>query len=52
MPLTIAKMAQDCSIQMLTLHGRTRADGYRGERNTTPLRSQAVGEIPWWPMVM
>ena len=28
--LTIAKMAQDSGIAMLTLHGRTRADGYRG----------------------
>ncbi len=29
--LTIARLAQDCGIQMLTLHGRTRADGYSGE---------------------
>ncbi|WP_019139552.1 tRNA dihydrouridine synthase DusB [Noviherbaspirillum massiliense] len=29
--LTIAKMAQAGGIAMLTLHGRTRADGYRGE---------------------
>jgi len=29
--LNIAKMAQDSGIAMLTLHGRTRADGYRGE---------------------
>jgi tRNA-dihydrouridine synthase B len=29
--LTIARMAQDAGIAMLTLHGRTRADGYRGE---------------------
>ena len=29
--LRIAKIAQDSGIAMLTLHGRTRADGYRGE---------------------
>ncbi|GAB3548102.1 tRNA dihydrouridine synthase DusB [Noviherbaspirillum agri] len=29
--LTIARMAQDSGIAMLTLHGRTRADGYGGE---------------------
>jgi tRNA-dihydrouridine synthase B len=28
--LTIARMAQDSGIAMLTLHGRTRADGYSG----------------------
>lgn len=28
--LAIASMAQDSGIAMLTLHGRTRADGYRG----------------------
>ncbi|MGE5623018.1 MAG: tRNA dihydrouridine synthase DusB [Bacillota bacterium] len=29
--LTIARMAEDSGIAMLTLHGRTRADGYGGE---------------------
>jgi tRNA-dihydrouridine synthase B len=29
--LKIAKMAEDCGIAMLTLHGRTRADGYTGD---------------------
>ena len=29
--LRIARMAQDAGIAMLTLHGRTRADGYNGE---------------------
>lgn len=29
--LTIARMAEQSGIAMLTLHGRTRADGYRGE---------------------
>jgi len=29
--LTIAKIAQDCGISMLTIHGRTKADLYHGE---------------------
>lgn len=29
--LTIARMAQSAGIAMLTLHGRTRADGYKGQ---------------------
>ncbi|MBM3365194.1 MAG: tRNA dihydrouridine synthase DusB [Betaproteobacteria bacterium] len=29
--LIIARIAEDCGIAMLTLHGRTRADGYKGE---------------------
>ncbi len=29
--LTIARIAEDSGIAMLTLHGRTRADGYRGQ---------------------
>lgn len=29
--LNIAKIAEDCGIQSLSVHGRTRADGYRGE---------------------
>jgi len=28
---TIARMAEDAGIAMLTLHGRTRADGYKGD---------------------
>ncbi|WP_179675988.1 tRNA dihydrouridine synthase DusB [Duganella sp. 1224] len=29
--LTIARIAEDAGIAMLTLHGRTRADGYKGD---------------------
>ncbi len=29
--VTIARIAEDCGIQALAIHGRTRADGYRGE---------------------
>lgn len=29
--LRIAKIAEDCGIQALSVHGRTRADGYKGE---------------------
>jgi len=29
--LNIARLAESCGIAMLTLHGRTRADGYRGD---------------------
>ena len=29
--VTIAKIAEDCGIQALSVHGRTRADAYRGE---------------------
>lgn len=45
--LTIAQLAQDCGIQMLTLHGRTRADGYHGEAEYDTIRAvkQAV-QIP------
>lgn len=29
--LNIARVAEDCGIQMLSIHGRTRTDAYRGE---------------------
>ena len=43
--LTIARMAEDSGIAMLTLHGRTRADGYRGdaEYETIAAVKAAVG---------
>ena len=45
--VTIAKMAESAGIQMLTLHGRTREDGYRGEAEYETIRAvkQAV-QIP------
>lgn len=37
--LNIAHIAQDAGIQMLTLHGRTRADGYKGEAEYETIRA-------------
>ena len=37
--LSIAHIAQDCGIQMLTLHGRTRADAYTGEAEYETIRA-------------
>ena len=43
--LTIARMAEQAGIAMLTLHGRTRADGYKGEAEYDTIRAvkAAVG---------
>jgi tRNA-dihydrouridine synthase B len=43
--LTIARMAEQAGIAMLTLHGRTRADGYKGdaEYDTIAAVKAAVG---------
>jgi tRNA-dihydrouridine synthase B len=43
--LTIARMAEQAGIAMLTLHGRTRADGYKGdaEYDTIKAVKAAVG---------
>jgi len=43
--LTVARMAQDSGIRMLTVHGRTRACGYSGtaEHDTVRAIKQAVG---------
>jgi tRNA-dihydrouridine synthase B len=43
--LTIARMAEEAGIAMLTLHGRTRADGYKGdaEYDTIAAVKAAVG---------
>ena len=45
--VTIAKIAEDCGIQMLAIHGRTRADKYQGqaEYDTISAIKQAV-KIP------
>ncbi|MGG7603959.1 tRNA dihydrouridine synthase DusB [Massilia sp. BKSP1R2A-1] len=37
--LTIARMAEQAGIQMLTLHGRTRADGYKGDAEYDTIRA-------------
>jgi len=43
--LRIARLAEQAGIQMLTLHGRTRADGYKGDAEYDTIRAvkQAVG---------
>ena len=43
--LRIARMAEEAGIAMLTLHGRTRADGYKGEAEYDTIRAvkAAVG---------
>jgi tRNA-dihydrouridine synthase B len=43
--LTIARMAEQAGIAMLTLHGRTRADGYKGEAEYDTIKAvkAAVG---------
>jgi tRNA-dihydrouridine synthase B len=37
--LRIARMAEEAGIQMLTLHGRTRADGYKGDAEYDTIRA-------------
>lgn len=45
--LTIAKMAEQSGIAMLTLHGRTRADGYKGDAEyETIAQVKAAVSIP------
>lgn len=45
--LTIAKMAEQSGIAMLTLHGRTRADGYKGDAEyDTIAQVKAAVSIP------
>ena len=43
--LRIARLAEEAGIRMLTLHGRTRADGYKGEAEYDTIRAvkAAVG---------
>ena len=45
--LNIARIAEDAGIQMLTLHGRTRADGYKGAAEYDTIRAvKAAVKIP------
>ncbi|MFZ6876139.1 tRNA dihydrouridine synthase DusB [Undibacterium sp. Di27W] len=45
--LNIARMAEAAGIQMLTLHGRTRADGYKGDAEYETIAAvKAVVNIP------
>ena len=45
--LTIARLAQDCGIAMLTLHGRTRADAYTGQAEYDTIKAvKAAVKIP------
>jgi len=45
--LRIARLAEDAGIRMLTLHGRTRADGYKGEAEYDTIRAvKAAVRIP------
>jgi len=45
--LRIARLAEQAGIQMLTLHGRTRADGYKGEAEYDTIRAvKAEVSIP------
>ena len=45
--LRIARIAEDAGIQMLTLHGRTRADGYSGEAEYETIAAvKAAARIP------
>jgi tRNA-dihydrouridine synthase B len=45
--LRIAKLAEDAGIRMLTLHGRTRADGYKGDAEYDMIRAvKAAVNIP------
>nr|WP_091669775.1 tRNA dihydrouridine synthase DusB [Massilia sp. PDC64] len=45
--LTIARMAEEAGIAMLTLHGRTRADGYKGEAEYDTIAAvKAAVKIP------
>jgi tRNA-dihydrouridine synthase B len=45
--LTIARMAEEAGIAMLTLHGRTRADGYKGDAEYDTIAAvKAAVQIP------
>jgi tRNA-dihydrouridine synthase B len=45
--LTVAKIAEDCGISMLTVHGRTRADLYHGDAEYETIAAvKAAAKIP------
>ncbi|QGZ60610.1 tRNA dihydrouridine synthase DusB [Paraburkholderia acidisoli] len=45
--LTVARIAEDCGISMLTVHGRTRADLYHGEAEYDTIAAvKAAARIP------
>lgn len=45
--VTIARIAEDCGIQALTVHGRTRACGFSGQADYTTIREvKAAVKIP------
>ena len=49
--VSLARQFEAVGIQMLTVHGRTREQGYKGQPNTTPLPpSKPQCACLWWPM--
>jgi tRNA-dihydrouridine synthase B len=47
----LARAAEGAGVQMLTVHGRTREQGYRGEAEYDTIAAvKAALKVPWWPM--